>query len=68
MNLIKGIGATIEEYSIVHKILRTLLPCFNSKVLVLEDKVNLDKLTRDELHGIIKAYEMRNQKNNGYKK
>ena len=67
VNSIKGLGETIEEYSIVHKILRTLPPRFNSKVSVLEDRANLDKFIKDELHGILTSYEMRTKKDNGSK-
>ena len=64
MNFIKGLDATIEEDSIVQKILKTLPPRFNYKVSVLEDRVNLDKLTKYELHGILTSYEMMIKKDN----
>jgi hypothetical protein len=32
---------------------------YDAKVSTLEDQENLDKLTMDELHGILIAYEMR---------
>jgi hypothetical protein len=35
---------------------------YDAKVSTLEDRENLDKLTMDELHGILIAYEMRTGK------
>ena len=64
VNSIKGLGETIEEDSIVQKILRTFPSWFNSKVSVLEDRYNLDKLTKDEFHGILNALEMRTEPEN----
>ena len=59
VNSMQGLGATIEEYSILQNILRTLLSWFSSKVSALEDRSNLEKLTKDELCAILIAYEMR---------
>ena len=39
--------------------MRTLPSLFISKVLVLEDRSNLDKLTKDDLHGTLIVYEIR---------
>lgn len=41
------------------KILRTLPGRFNPKVSVLEYNVNLEKLNKEELHGVLIAYEIR---------
>ena len=62
VNSIKGLGETIEEDSVVQKILRTFPPHFNSKVSVLKDRTNLDDLTKDELHEILIVYEIRTEK------
>ena len=40
-------------------ILRMLPRRFNPKVSVLEYSANLDKLSKEELHGVLIAYEMR---------
>ena len=55
----KGLGETIEINSIGNKILRTIPPLFNSKVSVLEDSANLDKVTNGEFHRILTYNEMR---------
>ena len=44
--------------------MRTLPSWFNSRMLVLEDRSDLDNLTKDELYGIITAYEMRMEPKN----
>ena len=48
--------------------MRTLPPRFDSKVSVLEDESDQDKLTKSELHGILIAYEMRTEKENPSRK
>jgi hypothetical protein len=35
---------------------------YDAKICTLEDRDNLEKLTMDELHGILIAYEMRTRK------
>ena len=52
-------GDPVDEKTIIRKILRTLPGRFNPKVSVLEYSANLDKLSKEELHGGLKAYEMR---------
>ena len=59
INSIIDLGAQIHEESAVKKLQRTLPPRFDSKVLVIEEKTDLDKLRKDELHAILTAYEMR---------
>ena len=68
VNCIRGLGANIDEESIGKIILRTLPPIFHSKVYVLEDRANLDKLIKDKIHGIIIAYENMTKKKNPYRK
>ena len=58
-NTMEGLGELIDEKTIIWKILRTLLGRFNPKVSVLEYSENLDKLSKEELHGVLIAYEMR---------
>ena len=52
-------GYPVDEKTIIRNILRTLQGRFNPKVSVLEYSANLDKLNKEELHGVIIAYEMR---------
>ena len=54
----EGLGEPVDENNIIWKILRTLPGRFNPKVLVLEYSANLDKLSKEELHGVLVAYEM----------
>jgi hypothetical protein len=37
---------------------------FNLKISALEERSELDSISMNELHGIIKAYEMRTEKEN----
>ena len=57
-NTLEGLGEPFDENTIIRKILRTLPGRFNPKVLVLEYSANLDKLSKEELHGVLIAYEM----------
>ena len=41
---------------------------FDSKVSALEERQDLDKLSMDELHGILTTYEMRIEQENPSKK
>ena len=38
---------------------------FNPKVSILEYSANLDKLSKEELHGVLIAYEMRLEEEEG---
>ena len=55
-------GEQIEESVIVQNVLRSLPLRFNVKVYVLEELRKLNKLTMDELHGILVAYKMHTKK------
>jgi hypothetical protein len=55
----KGLGETIVESFLVHKILRSLLDIFNSKVFAIEEIDDLKMLTLDQFLGTLTAYEMR---------
>ena len=54
----RGLGEKIKDINIVQKVLRYLPIIFNSKVSAFEERSDLDTLERDELHGILIAYEM----------
>ena len=58
-NTLEGLGELVDEKTIIWKILRTLPGRFNPKVSVLEYSSNLDKLSKEEIHGVLIAYEMR---------
>ena len=59
VNAIWALGETIEDIDIVDKVLRTLPMVYNPKVSTLEDRQDTDKITLDELYGILTAYELR---------
>jgi hypothetical protein len=61
MNAIIVLGEEIEEFVIVQKILRSLPMRFNPKISTLEERSDLDSISKDELHGIFTAYEMRTE-------
>lgn len=58
-NTIRGLGEEIEESKVVQKVLKSLPLQFDAKVSTIEEMRDLDNLTKDELHGILTAYEMR---------
>ena len=58
-NAIEGLGELVDEKTIIRKILRTLPGRFNPKVSILEYSANMDKLNKEEFHGVLIAYEMR---------
>jgi hypothetical protein len=55
----KGLGETIDESFLVHKILRYFPDRFNSKVYAIEEIAYLKTLTLDKVLGTLTAYEMR---------
>jgi hypothetical protein len=59
VNTIRGLDETIDDSTIVDKVLRTLPKRFDLKVSSLEERKDLDSISMDELHGILTAYEMR---------
>ena len=59
VNVIQGLGVYLEDIEIIEKVLRSLPMIYNPKTSTLEDRENLDKLTMNELYGILIAYEMR---------
>jgi hypothetical protein len=64
VNTIKGLGDKVEEPMIVQTVLRSPPLRFDAKVSAIEEMKDLKKLTMDELHGILTAYEMRTKKEN----
>jgi hypothetical protein len=58
VNTMKGLGETIDESFLVHKILRSLPDRFNSKVSAIEEIADLKTLTLYQLLGTLIAYEM----------
>ncbi|WP_243770514.1 retrotransposon gag domain-containing protein, partial [Bacteroides uniformis] len=58
-NTLEGLGELVDEKTIIQNILRMLPGRFNPKVSVLEYNENLDKLSKEELHGVLIAYEKR---------
>lgn len=58
-NTLEGLGEPVDEKTIIRKILRTLPGRFNRKVSILEYSANMAKLSKEELHGVFIAYEMR---------
>jgi len=61
-NTIRGLGETVVEPMIVQNVLRSLPLRFDAKVSTMDKLKDLDKLTIDELHEILTAYEMRTKK------
>ena len=59
VNTMLGLGEEIKEEKIVEKILRSFPARFDSKVSAIEEMKDLEKLSKDDLHGILIAYEMR---------
>ena len=59
VNTMRGLGENVENTTLVQKILRSLPMRFDSKVLALEERKDIDKLSMDELYGILTTYEMR---------
>eukprot|EP00253_Pinus_taeda_P007371 PITA_07371 len=59
VNCMKNLGEEIKEAVVVEKVLRSLSPKFESKISVIEEKENLQKITMSQLHRILTAYEMR---------
>jgi hypothetical protein len=59
VNAIIVLGEEIQESVIVQKVLRSLAMRFDPKISALEERVDLNSISMDELHGIFTAYEMR---------
>ncbi|XP_059076911.1 uncharacterized protein LOC131876135 [Cryptomeria japonica] len=59
VNAIRGLGEDIDEKVLVRKLIRSLTMKFDFKISAIEEMKDLEKLTKDKLHGILTAYEMR---------
>jgi hypothetical protein len=59
VNAIRGLGEEFDESIIVQKVLRSLIMRFDPKVSALEEIIDLDSISMDDLHGNFTAYEMR---------
>jgi hypothetical protein len=64
VNAIIGLGEEIKESVIVQKVLRSLPMRFNAKISALEERLDLNSIRMDDLHGIFTAYEMRTEQEN----
>ena len=58
----------MEEKEIVEKVIRSLPMIYNPKISTLEYREYINKLTMEELYGILIAYELRIGKDNSQKK
>jgi hypothetical protein len=59
VNAIRGLGEEMDESLVLQKVLRSLLLKYDAKVSAIEETKDLEKMTMDELHGSLIAYEMR---------
>ncbi|XP_059073489.1 uncharacterized protein LOC131070384 [Cryptomeria japonica] len=59
VNARKGLGEEIDEHDVVAKVVRTLLPKFETKISALEEKKHFSQMTMHKLQSILIAYEMR---------
>lgn len=59
VNSRRGLGEIVDEQDVDRKVIRTLLPKFETKVSTLEEKKIFSTMTLDNLQGILTAYEMR---------
>jgi hypothetical protein len=58
------LGEEIKESVIVQKLLRSLPIRFDPKISTLEERLDLNSISMDELHGIFTAYEMKTEQEN----
>jgi hypothetical protein len=68
VNAIIGLREQINESVIVQKVLKSLPMRFNPKISTLEERLDLNSITMEELHGIFTTYEMRIEQENPYVK
>jgi hypothetical protein len=61
VNVIIGLGEEIKESVIVQKLLRSLPMSFDPKISSLEERLDINSISMDELHGIFTTYEMRTE-------
>jgi hypothetical protein len=58
------LGEEIKESVIVQKVLRSLPMRFDPKISTLEERLDINSISMDELHGIFTAYKMRTEQEN----
>ena len=61
VNCMRDLGEEFEEVVLVQKVFRSLSTKFDSKVSAIEEKENVQKITMSQLHGILTAFEMRQE-------
>jgi hypothetical protein len=64
MNAMIGLGEEFYESIIVQKVLRYLPMKFYPNISTLEERIDLDLISMDDIHGIFIAYEMRIEQEN----
>jgi hypothetical protein len=64
VNSIIGLGEEVDESIIVQKVLRSLPMRFDPNISVLEERVDIESISMDELDGIFTADEMRTEREN----
>ncbi|XP_059068956.1 uncharacterized protein LOC131859344 [Cryptomeria japonica] len=62
VNGMRGLGEEVDEFTMVKKVIRTLLPKYETRVSALEEKKFFNKLTLDDLQGSLIDFEMRTSK------
>jgi hypothetical protein len=68
VNLIIALGENLKEKNIFQKVLRLFPMRYDENISIVEYRENIDKLTMDELHGILIAYEMGIEQDNPLKR
>ncbi|XP_057833096.1 uncharacterized protein LOC131043884 [Cryptomeria japonica] len=61
VNSITTLGEEVEDTPLIQKLLRILTMKFDPKISAIEEMKDLKTLTKDELFGILIAYEMRRE-------
>jgi hypothetical protein len=59
VNAIIGLGEDLDESLVLQKVFRSLFFKYDAKVSAIEETRDLTRMTMDELHGSLIAYEMR---------
>lgn len=58
VNRVEGLAEEVDDKVIVQNVFRLLTMRYDAIVSSIKDREHLDKLTMDELHGILIAYAM----------
>ena len=59
VNIVEGLGEEVDDKVIVQNVFTSLTMRYDAIVSSIKDREHLDKLTMDELHGILIAYAMK---------